>query len=70
MQREEEKKDCAEPKLYRGTKQQVRALKPKTLMLGFEAKDGSRRRKKQRKKDLALDELAEIVRLVRQENMT
>ena len=39
-------------------------------MLGFEAKDGSKRRKKHRKKDLALDELAEIVRLVRKEGMT
>ena len=39
-------------------------------MIGFEAKDGSRRRKKHRNKDLALDELAEIVRLVRKEGMT
>ena len=39
-------------------------------MLGFEAKDGSRRLKKQKKKDLSLDELAEIVRLVKEKNMT
>ena len=39
-------------------------------MLGFEVKDGSRRRKKLKKKDLTLDELTEIVRLVRESGMT
>ena len=39
-------------------------------MLGYEVKDGSRRRKKLKKRDLTLDELTEIVRLVRESGMT
>ena len=39
-------------------------------MLGFEAKDGVRQRRKRRKKDLSLDELNEILGLISREEVT
>lgn len=70
VQQEEEKKVPVEPKLYRGKNRQLRSSKSISLMLGFEAKDGTRRRKKQKKKELSLDKLAEIVKLVKEKKMT
>lgn len=68
--KEEEKKDFVLPKLNRAYDKKVRTKNPTDLMLGFESNKASMLRKRRKKKQLNIDELKEILRLVHEDGIT
>ena len=59
-----------EPKLYRGRAKKDSNPKHGPLLLGFEARDGTRATKRRKKNELSPDELEEILRCLRKEGLT
>ena len=62
----EEEKVIVEPKLYRSSFKKTVHKRPHDLMLGFEAQFACKKRKKRTKKELGIEELKEVLRLVKE----